>query len=88
MKQRARLVLCLAVALLVVLSTDLPRVSAPAHPATISGPYMSLLASSSDLGPSQQGDAQLTVTLPASTRPEALFTWANTLGTLGAMAPR
>ena len=40
---------------------------------------MLLLASSSDLGPSQQGDAQLTVTLPASTRPEALFTWANTL---------
>ena len=42
--------------------------------------YASLLAGSSDLGPSQHGDAQLTVTLPAPTRPDALFAWADTLG--------
>ena len=80
MKRHARLVLCLAVALLVVLATDLPRVSAPDQPATIPGAYRSLLVSSTDLGPSQHGDAQITVTLPAPTRPDALFRWADPLG--------
>ncbi|MGX9789288.1 S53 family peptidase [Mycobacterium sp. MMS18-G62] len=55
-------------------------VSAPHDPALIGGPLALLLASSSDLGPSQAGDAQLTVTLPDAAEPEALFGWADRHG--------
>jgi kumamolisin len=53
---------------------------APADSAAIAGPYAYLLASSSDLGPSRAGDAQLTVTLPGSARPEDLIGWAQEQG--------
>ena len=46
----------------------------------ITGPFASLLASSTDLGPSRAGDAQLTVTLPSLARPENLMGWATTRG--------
>lgn len=51
-------------------------VSAPDKPDVIGGPFSLLLASSRDLGPSQ-AHAQLTVTLPAATRPSAMFDWAH-----------
>ncbi len=53
---------------------------APNGSAVIKGPFASLLASSTDLGPSRSGDAQLTVTLPASARPDELMAWASARG--------
>lgn len=50
---------------------------APTSSAVINGPYAALLASSTDLGPSSAGDAQLTVTLADATRPDALMSWAS-----------
>jgi kumamolisin len=44
--------------------------------ATIGGPYANLLASSTDLGPSQLASAQVTVGLRGSARPEPLLRWA------------
>ncbi len=49
-------------------------------PGVITGPYASLLASSSDLGPSHAGDAQLTVTLADPARAQALTRWAADAG--------
>lgn len=46
----------------------------------ITGPYASLLASSSDLGPSRSADAQLTVTLAQPERAQALIEWAGERG--------
>ncbi len=46
----------------------------------ITGPYASLLAASTNLGPSRATDAQLTVTLRAAERPTALIRWAATHG--------
>ncbi|WP_326548226.1 S53 family peptidase [Mycolicibacterium sp. ND9-15] len=46
-------------------------------PAVITGPYAALLARSTDLGPSRSGDAQLTVALDGSDRPDALMGWAD-----------
>ncbi len=43
----------------------------------ITGPYASLLDSSTDLGASRSDDAQLTVTLSGADRPEALLQWAS-----------
>ncbi|HEV7420467.1 MAG TPA: peptidase S53, partial [Mycobacterium sp.] len=70
----------LASAVLLVLASDLPRAVMPVGAADITGPYASLLASSSDLGPSRAGDAQLTVALPGPARPAALFEWADAQG--------
>ncbi|MDT5324042.1 MAG: kumamolisin [Mycobacterium sp.] len=67
-------------ALLMLSASDLPRPSTPDGPADITGPYASLLASSSDLGPSRAGDAQLTVTLPGPTRPVRLLEWSDAHG--------
>lgn len=64
-------------AITLVLASDLPRSSTPPGRADITGPYASLLADSRDLGPSRAGDAQLTVTLPGPTRPDALVEWAD-----------
>lgn len=44
--------------------------------ALIGGPLALLLAGSTDLGPSRDAGAQLTVTLPGGARPETLFEWA------------
>ena len=49
-------------------------------PGAITGPYASLLASSSDLGPSRSGDTQLTVTLADPTQGPALIQWADDRG--------
>ncbi len=65
-----------AMVLVLVAASGLPRVSVAHNAAIITGPYASLLAASRDLGPSRAGDAQLTVTLPGTIRPEALFEWA------------
>ena len=46
--------------------------------AVIGGPLALLLASSTDLGPSRDDSAQLTVTLPDSARPQTLIEWAST----------
>jgi kumamolisin len=53
---------------------------APRTAAAITGAYASLLASSSDLGPSHSGDVQLTVTLTDAVRPAALDEWAGANG--------
>lgn len=55
---------------------------APTHEpeSTIDGPYANLLASSTDLGPSQLDQAQLTVGLRGSARPEPLQRWAASKG--------
>ncbi|BBY44432.1 S53 family peptidase [Mycolicibacterium celeriflavum] len=45
-------------------------------PALIAGPYAALLASSTDLGPSGAADAQITVTLDGTGRPDALIDWS------------
>ncbi|WP_082690630.1 S53 family peptidase [Mycobacterium sp. M26] len=46
----------------------------------ITGPYASLLAASTNLGPSHAADAQLTVTLSGGTRPATLIEWAQSRG--------
>ncbi len=66
--------LALTAAATLVLASELR--SAPTDSAAIGGPYAWLLASSSDLGPSRAGDAQLTVALSDSTRPDGLIGWA------------
>jgi len=43
---------------------------------TIDGPFASLLASSTDLGPAHPQRVQLTATLDANHRPDALINWA------------
>ena len=53
---------------------------APEPASTIDGPYANLLASSTDLGPSQLDRAQLTVGLRGSARPEPLQRWAASKG--------
>ncbi|HTY27756.1 MAG TPA: peptidase S53, partial [Mycobacterium sp.] len=60
----------------VVLVADLRRPSAPAEPDTISGPYASLLRSSTDLGPARTAHVQLTAALRDSSRPDLLMGWA------------
>jgi kumamolisin len=57
-------------------ASDLPGVHRPDGPAVIGGPLALLLASSTDLGPSHNGDAQLTAALLGPTRPDALIGWA------------
>ncbi|HEX3289632.1 MAG TPA: S53 family peptidase [Mycobacterium sp.] len=63
-----------------ILAAALSAGCAPPGPAVITGPFASLLASSTDLGPSRAGDAQLTVTLPSPNRPDALTSWATARG--------
>jgi kumamolisin len=48
----------------------------PTPTSAIAGPYEHLLASSTDLGPSQHGDAQLTVALRSRQSPDPLMQWA------------
>ncbi|MFI5506365.1 protease pro-enzyme activation domain-containing protein [Mycobacterium sp. NPDC051804] len=57
----------------------------PSRPATdgrdtIAGPYSYLLASSTDLGPSRNDNAQLTVALHEPARPDGVFDWAHDQG--------
>ncbi len=62
-------------ALLVLLVAVRPD-AGPPGPRVVSGPLGVLLADSVDLGVSRAGDAQLTVTLAGSVRPDELMGWA------------
>ena len=83
MKARQLGVLALVAASVVVLVSDL-RLPASPGPGdgddTIGGPYSYLLASSTDLGPSHNDNAQLTVALHDDTRPAGVFDWAHSQG--------
>jgi kumamolisin len=46
----------------------------------IAGPYSYLLASSTDLGPSHNDNAQLTLALHGPARPDGVFDWAHSQG--------
>ena len=72
---RYRLPAILAAALLLlVMGTRVASV--PDDRTVIGGPLALLLASSTDLGPSREGGAQLTVSLADSARPATLIEWA------------
>jgi kumamolisin len=76
-------VLALIAASVLMLVSDLrPAVSGDATDGgeAIAGPYSYLLASSTDLGPSQNRNTQLTVALHEATRPGAVFEWADREG--------
>jgi len=75
MNVRYRL-LAVVAACVLVLATALRVAPESQGPAVIGGPLASLLASSTDLGPSRHGDAQLTVTLVDAIRPAGLIGWA------------
>jgi kumamolisin len=74
------LALITAGVLLLLLASDLRIMSVPGAPASIGGPYALLLDASTDLGASHRSDAQLTVALRGSTRPQALVGWARSRG--------
>jgi kumamolisin len=82
MKQlRARWrLLAMLVAGVLVLVTGIRVVSVSDNPAVIGGPLALLLASSTDLGSSRDGSAQLTVMLPDAARPQTLIEWASAHG--------
>ncbi|MDV3127384.1 S53 family peptidase [Mycobacterium sp. 21AC1] len=65
---------------MLVLASGLTDAQATHRTGVIDGPYASLLAASTDLGPSHRPDAQLTVALRQSARPAALFDWAHHRG--------
>ena len=75
--------LALVAASIVVLVSDL-RLSSSRLDAgwrgAIEGPYSYLLASSTDLGPSHNDNAQLTVALHQTTHPAGVFDWAQRQG--------
>ena len=71
----------LAAATLLVLATvSGPTMWRAPDDAAITGPYASLLAASTDLGPSRAADAQLTVTLSGAAPPGTLIGWADAHG--------
>src|SRR6476661_5340373 len=72
---RRRLPALIAASALIVVA-GMTAGCAPHASAVITGPFASMLASSANLGPSRAGDAQLTVTLPNSARPDDLMAWA------------
>jgi len=80
-RARIRPAIVIAVALLIAIAASGPWPSrwAPQAP-VITGPYASLLAASSNLGPSHAVDAQLTVTLSTLARPATLMNWAESRG--------
>jgi kumamolisin len=79
MRVRWRL-LAILVAGVLVLVTGIQVVSQSDDRAAIGGPLALLLASSTDLGPSGDDSAQLTVTLADGARPDALIEWAGAQG--------
>lgn len=80
----ARLIGCSLTASLIAATAVLisDHRSEPSTPTaiTIDGPYRNLLASSTDLGPSQLDRAQLTVGLRDAKRPDPLLSWAASKG--------
>lgn len=80
-RRRDRAAIVAVTVLLVVVAALGPWPSRlAAYGPVITGPYASLLAASTNLGPSQAGDAQLTVTLAGGTRPTTLIDWAQSRG--------
>src|ERR1700681_3001212 len=79
MRVRWRLLAILVPGVL-VLVTGIRAVSQSDDRAAIGGPLALLLASSTDLGPSRDDSAQLTVTLTDGARPDALIEWAGAQG--------
>ncbi|WP_142390002.1 S53 family peptidase [Mycobacterium sp. shizuoka-1] len=59
----------------VTVATTKPE-TAPTPPGTITGPYASLLAASTDLGPSDRHHVQLVAGLRTDARPATLIDWA------------
>lgn len=56
---------------------DLPSTrSTTGRPSIITGPYSSLLAASTDLGPARRSQVQITAALDNHDRPDALINWA------------
>lgn len=70
--------LALVMAAVLVLAADL-RLT-PEQPDQITGPFASLLAASTDLGPAQGEHVQLTATLARTDRPSGLQSWAGAEG--------
>ncbi|WP_167103935.1 protease pro-enzyme activation domain-containing protein [Mycobacterium sp. DL592] len=80
-RTRVRPAIAIATALLIAVAAAGPWQSRLALGApVIPGPYASLLAASSNLGPSHADDAQLTFTLSGTTRPGTLIGWAQSRG--------
>jgi kumamolisin len=65
----------LAVLVLLLVTADLPAWDSDQRD-VVHGPYALLLASSTDLGPAQSNEVQLTAALHEARRPEALIDWA------------
>ena len=80
-RRRGRPVIIAVTVLLIVAAAAGPWPSRlAAYGPVITGPYASLLAASTNLGPSHAADAQLTVTLSGGTRPATLIEWAQSRG--------
>ena len=79
-RTRSRSAIVVAAVLLIAIAASGPWTSRVAQAPVIAGPYASLLAASSNLGPSHAVDAQLTVTLSTLARPATLIDWAETRG--------
>jgi len=80
-RTRSRSAVVVAAVLLIAVAASGPWKSRLApQAAVITGPYASLLAASSNLGPSHAADAQLTVTLSTPARPATLMGWAESRG--------
>jgi kumamolisin len=71
-----RLLALIAAAGVLVLASDLRITQVHNAPAIIGGPFALLLGASTDLGPSNRDDTQLTVALRDPTQPERLVGWA------------
>ncbi|PXX05614.1 S53 family peptidase [Mycolicibacterium moriokaense] len=72
--------LAIVVAGVLALVTGIRAVSVSDQRTVIGGPLALLLGSSTDLGPSRDESAQLTVTLPDGVRPDSLIEWAGAQG--------
>jgi len=69
-----------AIALATGLTASSHQLDSPPAPGTITGPYASLLAASTDLGPATGDRAQLVAALRTGSQPNALMDWARQHG--------
>ena len=86
-ERMCRIPTLLAVLVLLVVTADLPAWEGGQRD-VVHGPYALLLASSTDLGPAQSNEVQLTAALRDARRPEALIEWAQSQRSFGALATR
>lgn len=77
---RRRLSALIAASVLFIASELAVGCAPGGSPTAITGPFASMLASSTNLGPSRSGDAQLTVAVAGGTRPGRLMEWASGRG--------